>query len=201
MVLTLADTLIDPCPVEDLVLSLSEFRDPRIDRVLAKLKPGEREVADFYAGHDGMTWDLAAKAAGQPPAFGTLAELEAFFRQVYAPYGWLPDPQWRHLTETSARRLPDGRWTTHYDPQMVRQFTDHADDYRTWEHYDALALPVLLLRGAQSDLVLPETAEAMRLRGPGARGLLQVQEVAGCGHAPALNVPAQFATVDAFLTA
>ncbi|WP_143728573.1 hypothetical protein [Micromonospora cremea] len=49
---------------------MPEFRDPRIDRVLKKLKPGEREVADLYASHDGMTWDLAAAAAGQPPAFG-----------------------------------------------------------------------------------------------------------------------------------
>ncbi|UQU62542.1 hypothetical protein COUCH_26370 [Couchioplanes caeruleus] len=69
-VLTLAEALADPRSVEDLVLSLPEFRDPRIDRVLDKLKPGEREVADLYAVHDGMTWDLAAAAAGQPPAFG-----------------------------------------------------------------------------------------------------------------------------------
>ncbi|MGW5667436.1 hypothetical protein [Micromonospora sp. NPDC003776] len=70
VVLTLAEALADPRSVEDLVLSLPEFRDPRIDRVLDKLKPGEREVADLYAGHDGMTWELAAAAAGQPPAFG-----------------------------------------------------------------------------------------------------------------------------------
>ncbi len=49
--------------------------------------------------------------AGQPPAFDTVAELEAFFRQVYAPYGWLSDAQWRLLTESSTRRLADGRVT------------------------------------------------------------------------------------------
>ncbi|MET8367512.1 hypothetical protein ABZU53_28695 [Micromonospora sp. NPDC005194] len=70
VVLTLAEALADPRSVEDLVLSLPEFRDPRIDRVLDKLKPGEREVADLYAGHDRMTWELAAAAAGQPPAVG-----------------------------------------------------------------------------------------------------------------------------------
>lgn len=70
VVLTLAEALADPRSVEELVLSLPEFRDPRIDRVLDKLKPGEREVADLYAVHDGMTWELAAAAAGQPPAFG-----------------------------------------------------------------------------------------------------------------------------------
>lgn len=137
--------------------------------------------------------------AGQPPSFATMAELEAFFRQVYAPYGWLSDAQWQHLTETSARRLPDGRLTPHYDPAMVRQFTAHDDDYLIWQHYDALALPVLLLRGVDSDLVLPGTVAEMRTRGPGARGLLEVVEVPGCGHAPALNVPQHYALVDAFL--
>ena len=137
--------------------------------------------------------------AGQPPAFATVAELEAFFRQVYKPYGWLSDAQWRRLTETSVRRLPDGRVTPHYDPAMVRQFIVHPDDYRIWEHYDAIEVPALLLRGAESDLVLPETVAQMRARGPGARGLLQVREVPGCGHAPALNVPEHWAWVSDFL--
>ena len=137
--------------------------------------------------------------AGHPPAFASMAELEAFFRQVYAPYGWLSDAQWRHLTETSTRRLPDGRVTPHYDPAMVQQFERQPDDYRIWEHYDALRIPVLCLRGAESDLVLPATTAEMQRRGPGARGLLQVVEVPGCGHAPALNVPAQLELVTRFL--
>ena len=137
--------------------------------------------------------------AGQPPAFDTVTELEAFFRQVYAPYGWLSDAQWRLLTESSTRRLADGRVTPHYDPAMVQQFTRHDNDYLIWDHYDALNLPVLCLRGADSDLVLPQTAAAMQTRGPGARAQLQVTQVAGCGHAPALNVPEQLALVDAFL--
>ena len=137
--------------------------------------------------------------AGQPPAFDTVLELEMFFRQVYQPYGWLSDAQWRHLTETSTRRLPDGRVTPHYDPAMVQQFTHHTNDYLIWDHYDALDIPVLCLRGAESDLVLRETTAEMLTRGPGARGLAQVVEVPGCGHAPALNVPEHFALVDGFL--
>jgi pimeloyl-ACP methyl ester carboxylesterase len=137
--------------------------------------------------------------AGQPPAFATVSELEAFFRQVYKPYGWLSDAQWRRLAETSTRRLPDGRVTPHYDPAMVRQFSDHPDDYELWEHYDRLRMPVLLLRGAESDLVLPEVAGQMLARGPGALGLARVVEVPGCGHAPALNVPQQLEAVRAFI--
>lgn len=139
--------------------------------------------------------------AGQPPAFDTVAELEAFFRTVYKPYGWLSDAQWRRLTESSTRRLADGRVTPHYDPAMVRQFSAHDNDYLIWPHYDAIEVPVLCLRGAESDLVLPEVLERMRLRGPGAAGRLQVIEVPACGHAPALNVPEQLLPVEGFIRA
>ena len=135
--------------------------------------------------------------AGNPAAFETLTELEAYFRTIYRPYGWLSDAQWRRLAETSARRLPDGRMTPHYDPAMVMQFTHHADDYRLWDAWESLDLPVLCLRGESSDLLLRETAEQMRNRGP--RAL--VVEIAGCGHAPALNTPDQFALVERFLAA
>ena len=137
--------------------------------------------------------------AGNPPAFDTMLQLEAFYRQVYQPFGWLSDAQWRRLAESSARRLPDGRVTPHYDPAMVRQFIDHPHDYDLWEHYDAIEAPVLCLRGAESDLVLPDATQEMLRRGPGARGLARVVEVPGCGHAPALNVPAQLDLVAAFI--
>jgi pimeloyl-ACP methyl ester carboxylesterase len=133
--------------------------------------------------------------AGNPPAFATMAELEQYFRTVYKPYGWLSDPMWRLLTETSMRRLPDGRVTPHYDPAMVQQFVHHPDDYTQWEAWDALAIPVLCLRGETSDLLLPEVAEAMRTRGPRA----VVVTIPGCGHAPALNTPEQFGLVERFL--
>lgn len=50
-----------------------------------------------------------------------------------------------------------------------------------------------------TDLVLPAVVQEMQRRGPGARGLLEVVEVPGCGHAPALNVPQQLAWVQRFL--
>jgi pimeloyl-ACP methyl ester carboxylesterase len=85
--------------------------------------------------------------------------------------------------------------TPHYDPKMVLQFTHYPVDYDQWDSYDALDIPTLCLRGENSDLLLPETAESMRSRGPRA----VVVTIPGCGHAPALNVPAQFALVERFL--
>ena len=133
--------------------------------------------------------------AGNAAAFSRVSELEAYFRRIYAPYGMLTECEWIKLTETSVRRLPDGRVTPHYDPNMVRQFINFPHDYDLWPEYDAIDIPVLCLRGADSDLLLAETAQAMRERGPRAR----LAEIAGCGHAPALNVPGQIGLVEEFL--
>jgi len=133
--------------------------------------------------------------AGSPAQFDRVGELEQYFRTVYKPFGWLSDEQWRRLTETSTRRTADGKVTPHYDPKMVLQFTHHPRDYDQWGAWDAIEVPTLCLRGESSDLLLPEVAEAMRSRGPRA----VVVAIPGCGHAPALNVPDQFALVERFL--
>jgi pimeloyl-ACP methyl ester carboxylesterase len=133
--------------------------------------------------------------AGSPAQFDRLSELEQYFRGIYKPYGWLSDEQWRRLTETSARRTAEGKLTPHYDPKMVLQFTHHPKDYDQWNAWDAIDVPTLCLRGETSDLLLPDVADEMRSRGPRA----VVVTIPGCGHAPALNVPDQFALVEKFL--
>ncbi|MFY7917318.1 MAG: alpha/beta fold hydrolase [Rubrivivax sp.] len=135
--------------------------------------------------------------AGNPPSFGTVGALEAYFREIYASFGWMSDAQWRALTEHSLRRLPDGRVTPHYDPAIVQQFEHHPHDYDQWADWDSLALPVLCLRGEASTLLTVQVAEAMRSRGPRAA----VATIAGCGHAPALNTPEQWALVERFFAA
>lgn len=131
---------------------------------------------------------------GNPPDFATLAELEAYLRTVYTPYGWLPDAQWREMTLSSWRRRDDGRVTLHYDPRIVRQFVAHADDFHQWDAWTAIAAPTLVLRGEASDLLLPDMAARMTALRPATRLI----EVPGCGHAPALNVETQVGPLRAF---
>jgi pimeloyl-ACP methyl ester carboxylesterase len=133
--------------------------------------------------------------AGNPPQFETVSQLEQYFRTIYQPFGRLSDAQWRRLTESSTRRTPEGKVTPHYDPRMVLQFTHHPGDYDLWPAWDAIDIPVLCLRGENSDLLLPEVAGEMTRRGPRAR----LVTIAGCGHAPALNVPEQLELVERFL--
>lgn len=135
--------------------------------------------------------------AGTPPAFSTLPELEQYFRTIYAPFGIASDEGWRRLAETSARRLPDGRLTPHYDPQIAavlgRQNVSASGD--AWPLYDQIVAKTLLIRGAVSDLLAPATAEMMTQRGPRARRV----DLPGIGHAPAFDTSEQAALVAQFL--
>jgi pimeloyl-ACP methyl ester carboxylesterase len=133
--------------------------------------------------------------AGSPPAFDTVSELEAYYRQIYKAFGFLTDAQWRRLTETSVRRLPDGRITPHYDPKIVVQFSDNPEDYAQWPYWDKLECEILCLRGEISDLLLASDADEMTRRGP----TCKLVTIKGVGHAPALNVPEQINLVADFL--
>jgi len=65
--LTVADTL----GVDDRHdVDLDGWQDHRVPRVLAQLRDREREVAMAYAHDPAATWALAARACGQPEAFG-----------------------------------------------------------------------------------------------------------------------------------
>jgi len=66
-----------------------------------------------------------------------------------------------------------------------------------WALWDRINCPVLVLRGAESDLLLAETAQEMTRRGPRA----EVIEIPGCGHAPALLDAGQIDPVRAWLAA
>ncbi len=71
------------------------------------------------------------------------------------------------------------------------------EDVDLWALWDLIAIPVLVLRGATSDLLLAETAAEMAARGPRA----EVAEIPGCGHAPALMDDHQIALVRDWLMA
>ncbi len=134
--------------------------------------------------------------AGNPPAFDTVTELEGALRTIYEPFGYLSDAEWRAMAESSVRRTDDGRITVHYDPKMVDQFRNYPDDYHQWAAWDEVEAPTLLLRGAESDLLLADVADQMTQRGPRCRR----EDIAGVGHAPALNVADQLALLDEFLS-
>lgn len=133
---------------------------------------------------------------GLDPSFESFEALEAHIRDVSAPFGSLTEAQWRQLARTTARQTPDGRWRLKYDPGIAVPFGNPKVALPDlWAVWDAIRCPTLLLRGAESDLLLPDTAAAMRLRGP-KPGLV---EFPGVGHAPMLLSGDQIEPVAGFL--
>jgi len=133
-----------------------------------------------------------AAYVGTDPRFADLAEAEAMYRKIAASFGALSDAQWRRMAEISVRPAEDGKLRLHYDPGIAIAFkAGPVADSSFWPVWDAIKTPVLVLRGAESDLLLPETAKEMTQRGPKA----ELIEIPGCGHAPALMDDGQIAIV------
>lgn len=131
----------------------------------------------------------------EPRAFADIAGLEAYLRQVHAPFGQLSDAEWAHLAQHSARMTADGRVVPHYDPAIMAPMQGELADVDLWALWPAVASrPVLVLRGETSDLLLPETAARMG-ESPG----VTIATIPGCGHAPALMEPSQIALIADFL--
>ncbi len=130
---------------------------------------------------------------GKDPHFADIAALEAYIRHIHASFGPLTDEEWRHLATHSARPLDGGGYGLAYDPAiaMAAFDPDGPEDVEMWDIWEQVQCPVLVLRGAESDLLLPETVERMKASGPGCESV----DIAGCGHAPSLMPADQIAIV------
>ncbi|MDA8107129.1 MAG: alpha/beta hydrolase [Betaproteobacteria bacterium] len=143
---------------------------------------------------------------GRSTRFADLGEVEAYLRTVCVGFGALSDAQWAHLARYGARAGEDGGYALSYDPDIGRNMRGHLDPelpigpdllrgIDLWSTWDKVACPMLVLRGAESEVLLPETLREMQRRKPE----LEVIELAGVGHAPALMSAEQIAAVQRFL--
>jgi pimeloyl-ACP methyl ester carboxylesterase len=64
-----------------------------------------------------------------------------------------------------------------------------------WVPFARITARTLVIRGAESDILAPDTAERMCRVLPGS----QLVEIAGVGHAPTLSEPPSIAAIRAFL--
>ena len=136
---------------------------------------------------------------GKAPHFPDFAAAVQYVRAVSATFGAHSDAEWTTLAEHVTRRQPDGSYRMHYDPAIAVPFSaaQPDKDIELWSFYDAIRCPTLVIRGALSDLLKPETLQQMAGRGPRAKTV----EIAGVGHAPTLMHADQIAIVRDFLLA
>jgi len=120
----------------------------------------------------------------ETPAFDTLTAFEERIRTIYAPFGPRDDVSWRDMAMACSRRQPDGRFVTHYDPDIVGQFDESAPAVDLWEQFDSISCPLMLLHGTQSDVLTGDIVAGMQARRP-SMALFQFDD---CGHAPGLHL-------------
>ena len=151
-----------------------------------------------------LEWDALQRIGtyvGEPVRFDSIEEGAALMRIISASFGPHTNAQWLALSTPMLRPLPEGGFCLHYDPQiavpmqgMSREQVDQGEAL-LWTLYDAIAAQILVLRGAESDLLSIATVQEMALRGPKARSAT----LEGVGHAPTLVQPEQVALVQEFL--
>lgn len=137
-----------------------------------------------------------AQYVGRAPTMESLDDVEQYLRVVMAPFGKLTDAQWRHMAEHSAKQSSNGNFALHYDPGIAAVFKGTVmQDVNLWMFWQGVTCPVLVVRGADSDLLLAETVAQMQA----GRSDVTSLEVPNTGHAPALMDDAQISAVRNFL--
>ena len=147
---------------------------------------GLDRIRDYIgAGGSQPTWMHAARA---------YAELNAAVYPDYDIHDWL------RITKRTHRLTPEGRIVTDYDKQIAAplRLAGDQEGIDLWPAYRALgAAPVLILRGALSDILAGTAAAKMQATLPHAT----LVEVPGVGHAPTMDEPAARAAIDAWIAA
>lgn len=135
--------------------------------------------------------------AGLATDFKDFEEAVDYVATVSASFGPHSREDWRELTRHVVVQK-DGRWVLHYDPgigQATRDAMAQSTTPNLWPLWQAVKVPSLVVRGAESDILAAETAQRMTTEGPCAA----LVEFAGVGHAPSLLPADQIAAIQAFI--
>ncbi len=139
---------------------------------------------------------------GAPVRFASIEQAAEALRLISVGFGPHTREQWLALTRPMLKPASDGSGLMlHYDPAIAVPYgtltreSSEQGEATLWQLYDGIQAETLLLRGANSDLLSPETALAMTQRGPRA----QLVELPGVGHAPTLVAADQVQAVCDFL--
>jgi pimeloyl-ACP methyl ester carboxylesterase len=138
--------------------------------------------------------DFVRDFVGEDPALESLEACVALLRTCLPPMSLDNDAAWRRMAELTYQPGPDGRFHPVWDTAIARLLKRGPPNL--WPLFDALRhLPVLLVRGAVSNILLPETVTRMQAIHPD----MTVVTLPGIGHAPILTEPPALAAIGTFL--
>ncbi|KAI3591600.1 putative hydrolase [Cupriavidus sp. U2] len=140
---------------------------------------------------------------GLPVRFKTFEEGLAYLQTISTSFGRHTPEQWRELNGAILKPVQGAEgleWGLHYDPALAVPFKEtppeavQAGEQVLWHMFEAAPGPTLIVRGAQSDLLLRETVAEMVARGKQVSSV----EIPDVGHAPTFIDPAQIAIAREF---
>ncbi|KTC86630.1 alpha/beta fold hydrolase [Legionella brunensis] len=143
-------------------------------------------------------WRLG-QYVGKHPLFKSEEEAKEYFKTIYGSFGILTEEQWSYLTHHSIKEITPGTFTAKIDPhikgskssgQLVKEFFVNPHralegilfDVDLWYLWQKVTCPVLVIRGKNSDMLLPEHIKRMQRGHPN----VEVIEIENAGHAPIL---------------
>ena len=136
---------------------------------------------------------------GEAPAeFADMAAVVAYYRETYPPFAGLPEPAAIQWVTPLVKPAPSGGLAWRMDPAVRKAMRSAGAAARMpdlWMQYARITAPILVVRGADSDVLSPATARRMCQVLKGVR----LVEVPGVGHAPSLVEPAALGAIGEFL--
>lgn len=138
---------------------------------------------------------------GEVGHFASVQEAADALWLISKSFGPHTPAEWLALSQHMVKRLDDGAYCLHYDPQLrvpIRAVTEEAaqaGEAVLWQVYDAIRCKTLLIHGAESELLSLQNVALMQQRGPRA----EVITVDGVGHAPSFVHADQISWVLSYL--
>jgi len=132
-----------------------------------------------------------------PSDFKDMAEVAAYYRANYPFLAATPEAELIEFVRWAVKAASDGRLSWKIDPAVrnVPRTGTAAKPMDLWVAYARITARTLVIRGAESDILAPDTAERMGRVLPGAK----LVEIPGVGHAPTLTEPEAVAAIREFL--
>jgi pimeloyl-ACP methyl ester carboxylesterase len=133
-------------------------------------------------------------AGNAPSEFNTIDDVLAYYRSI--GFGPRDDGEFRNIVKWLVKPMAGGRLTWKMDPAISKpppgQSSVRSDGY--WDEFRRIDSPILIVRGALSDILTPEIAVRMCEAGHDVRMVV----VPGVGHAPSLGEPESLAAIHKF---
>jgi len=130
-----------------------------------------------------------------PNEFNNLQEVAAYYRENYPAMRNIPEATLVEQVKWSVKPAENGKLTWKMDPQIRRPMRTAARPMDMWVPFARIEAPLLVIRGAESDILAARTVERMKTV---IRNVDSV-EVPGVGHAPSLLEPESLAAIKKFL--